>query len=286
MVATFVIFLREAVEASMIVAILLAYLNRAGQRQHFRDVFLGVGAGVALATVGGVAAYLSIRSYAGSRVQTIFETVTYLVAAVVLTYMTFWMRAHSRNLSAELRRRADAALSRGARGGLALLAFQAVGREGLETVVFTLAVVFATSATGAVAGAALGLAGGLGVAVVIYHLGHRLNMGRFFRAVGALLLVFAAGLLVDAVQNLQQLGWMPYLTHPLWDTGGLLNEDSALGDLAHTFLGYASRPSVLQAAVYVAYAALALTLFLRAGRRPVPVAPAPAPARPTQGAAR
>lgn len=273
MVATFVIFLREAVEASMIVSILLAYLNRTGHRDHFKDVFLGVGAGVGLATVGGVAAYLSIRSYAGSRVQTIFETVTYLVAAGVLTYMTFWMRSHSRGLSAELRRRTDVALGRGARRGLALLAFQAVGREGLETIVFTLAIVFATSTRGALAGALLGLAVGLGVAVGVYHLGHKLNVGRFFRVVGALLMIFAAGLLVDAVQNLQELGWLPYLTHRLWNTGSLLSQESALGNLAHSFFGYAASPSVLQAAVYLLYVVAALTLFLKAGRRRPPGEP-------------
>jgi high-affinity iron transporter len=85
MIATLVIFLREGVEASMIVAILLAYLNRIGRREHFRDVFLGVGAALILATAGGTAAYETIRSYNGSRVQTIFETATYLVAATELT---------------------------------------------------------------------------------------------------------------------------------------------------------------------------------------------------------
>ena len=99
MLATLVIFLREGVEASMIIAILLAYLNRIGRRDHFRDVFIGVGAALLVATAGGVVAYETIRSYDGSRVQTIFETVTYLVAATVLTYMTFWMRKHARSLS-------------------------------------------------------------------------------------------------------------------------------------------------------------------------------------------
>ena len=106
MLATLVIFLREGVEASMIVAILLSYLNRIGRREHFRDVFIGVGAALILATAGGAVAYETIRSYDGSRVQTIFETVTYLVAATVLTYMTFWMRKHARSLSKELRARA------------------------------------------------------------------------------------------------------------------------------------------------------------------------------------
>src|SRR5260370_837414 len=127
----------------MIIAILLAYLNRSGQRRYFRDVFAGVGVARVLAGAGGVIAYETIRSYAGSRTQTIFETGTYLLAAVVLTYMTFWMRSHARGLSSDLRARADAAMSGGARAGLALLAFQAVGREGLETVVFTLAIAVA-----------------------------------------------------------------------------------------------------------------------------------------------
>ena len=117
MLATLVIFLREGVEASMIIAILLAYLNRIGRREHFRDVFLGVGAALVLATAGGVVAYYTIRSYDGSRVQTIFETVTYLIAAAVLTYMTFWMRKHARSLSKELRARTDAALDGRARWG-------------------------------------------------------------------------------------------------------------------------------------------------------------------------
>ena len=216
MLATLVIFLREGIEASMIIAILLAYLDRIGHREHFRDVFLGVGAALVLATAGGVIAYETIRRYDGSRVQTIFETITYLVAATVLTYMTFWMRKHARSLSKELRARADAALDGRARWGLGLLAFQAVGREGLETVVFTLAIIFSTTAASALSGAAIGLAGSLVVAFVIYRLGHKLNLSRFFTVIGVLLLVFAAGLLADSVENLQALGWLPVLTAPMW----------------------------------------------------------------------
>src|SRR5260370_31302521 len=92
MLATLVIFLREGVEASMIVAILLAYLNRIGRRDRFRDVFAGVGAALVLATAGGVIVYETIRSYSGSRVQTIFETGTYLLAAGGLPYLNFSQR--------------------------------------------------------------------------------------------------------------------------------------------------------------------------------------------------
>lgn len=284
MIATLVIFMREGIEASMIVAILLAYLNRVGQRRYFRDVFIGVGAALLVAAGGGIAAYLTIRQYTGSNVQTEFETGTYLLAAVVLTYMTFWMRGHARGLSGELRARADAALTRGARTGLALLAFQAVGREGLETVVFTLAIIFSTSTQGALLGAVIGLAISMAIAFTIYRLGHKLNLSRFFTVIGALLMFFAAGLLANAVENMQQLGWLDFLTRPLWHTGAILNEGSTLGDIAHSFLGYADSPTLLQVLVYVGYLGTVLFFFLRARGTKAPVtAPASsAPASPGQ----
>jgi high-affinity iron transporter len=241
---------------------LLAYLNRIGHREHFRDVFLGVGAALILATAGGAAAYLTIRSYDGSRVQTIFETATFLVAATVLTYMTFWMRKHARSLSKELRARADAALDGRARWGLGLLAFQAVGREGLETVVFTLAIIFSTSTAGALSGAAIGLAGALAVAFVIYRLGHRLNLARFFTVIGLLLMIFAAGLLADTVENLQQLGWLPVLSTPMWHSGRVLSESSSFGDVLHSFFGYSDAPTPLQLLIYVGYLVIVIATFL------------------------
>jgi len=262
MLATLVIFLREGVEASMIIAILLAYLNRIGRRDHFRDVFIGVGAALILATAGGAVVYETIRSYNGSRVQTIIETATYLLAAGVLTYMTFWMRKHARSLSKELRARTDAALDGRARWGLGLLAFQAVGREGLETAVFTLAIIFSTSAAGALSGAAIGLAASLAISFVIYRLGHKLNLAKFFTVIGVLLMVFAAGLLADSVQNLQELGWLPMLSSPMWHSGRLLSESSAFGDVLHSFFGYSDAPTPLQLLIYAGYLAVVVIAYL------------------------
>lgn len=268
MLPTLVIFLREGVEASMIVAILLAYLNRTGHRRYFRDVYLGVGAALILAGGGGVAAWKILGEWADTTAQTVFETVTYLIAAAVLTYMTFWMRGHARHLSSELRARTDEAVSRGARTGMALLAFQAVGREGIETAVFTLAILFSTRhPAGALPGALIGLAIALGIAFVIYRLGHRLNLGRFFTIIGALLMIFAAGLLVDAVENMQELGWLPIARHHLWDTSSILSADNSFGDVLHSFFGYSDSPTVLQALVYVAYLGCALLAFFNIGRR-------------------
>lgn len=274
MIPTFVIFLREGIEAFSIVAILLAYLDRTGRRRHFRDVFAGVAAALVLVTGGGIAAYLLIHRYNGSRVQTIFETVTYVVAAAVLTYLTFWMQLHARTLSADLERRSDEALSKGARWGVGVLAFQAVGREGLETMVFTLAIVFASSSQAAssghsrwlIVGGLAGIVVAIGIAWWIYRLGHRLNIGRFFRVLGVVLMVFAAGLLADAVENLQRLGWL-WSGHTLWNTSREVAESSSLGDVFHSLLGYADHPTVLQVAVWVGYVAISVAAFTRISRR-------------------
>jgi high-affinity iron transporter len=275
MIPTFVIFLREGIEASMIVAILLAYLDKIGQRKHFRDVFLGVAAAMVLVVGGGLAAYLVIKQYEGSTVQTIFETGTFLLAATVLTYMTFWMQSHSRTMTADLQRRSEEALSGRARFGLGALAFQAVGREGLETMVFTLAIVFASTKQAAtnvhgkslLLGAAVGLALALTIAYAIFKLGRHLNLGLFFRVIGVVLMVFAAGLLADAVENMQQLGWLPFLDQTVWNTTRFMSESSSLGDVFHSLLGYADQPTVLQLIVWVVYVVVSVTLFVRLGRR-------------------
>ena len=101
----------------------------------------------------------------------------------------------------------------------------------------------------------------------IYKLGARINLGRFFLVLGILLMIFAAGLLADAVQNMQELGWLPFGTHVLWNTSSVLSEDSNFGDVMHAFFGYAEQPTVLQLLVWVSYIAIASTAFVRLSRR-------------------
>jgi len=275
MFPTFVIFLREGIEASMIVAILLAYLNRIGQRRHFRDVFLGVATAFGLIFAGGLAAYFLIKQYDGSNVQTYFETATFLLAAGVLTYMTFWMQNHARGLSQDLQRKSDQALSSGTRFGFAAIAFQAVGREGVETMVFTLAIIFANSKQAAVPlngnmlwlGALLGIVVALALAFFIYRLGAKINMRRFFQVLGILLMVFAAGLLADAIQNMQELNWLPFGRGQLWNSSGFVSEASNIGDVLHQLFGYAERPSLLQTLIWISYIAVGISFFIYLGRK-------------------
>ena len=274
MIPTFVIFLREGIEASMIVSILLAYLKRTGQQRYFRDVFWGVAAAMVLVLVGGVGAYVAIARYSGSNVQTYFETATYILAAIFLTLMTFWMHRHARTMSGELAARSERALSRGGRLGLAALSFQAVGREGLETMVFTLAIVFANSRQAATSGhgglllvgAVVGLLAAMILAVAIYKMGAKINFKVFFRVLGVTLMLFAAGLLADAVENLQQLGWVTMGSHVMWNTSSVMSEGSSVGDVMHSLIGYADQPTVLQGVVWFLYVAISVGWFVRVGR--------------------
>lgn len=268
--AAFILFLREGIEASLIVSLLLVALRQLGQTQHIRAVWMGVLLAVLAALGGGVIIYLTIRDYDGSTFQTIFETITYLVAVVLLTSMTFWLQAHSRTLKRDITQQASMV-----RSGLALgvLAFSTVGREGLETAVFSLALAFQTSGWLLLIGALLGLVVAVGLCWLIYRLGYRLDYRLFFRVMGIILLVFAAGLFADAIQNLQALGWLTFGSTSLWNTGSLLSEASTAGDILHTFLGYAEAPTVLQVIMYVTYLSLAGTLFWRLTRKP-PAAPA------------
>lgn len=270
MLATFAIFIREGIEASMIVAILLAYLNQIERRDLFRDVLIGVTSALAFSAIIGTVIYTTLKVYAGTRLQTQFETVTYLIAAAVMTYMTFWMTSHGRTISKDLKSQADKAMGKGARFGIAFTAAQAVGRESLEAMVFTLAILFATSTHRAIVGAIAGLVVSLAFAFMIYRLGKKINIAKAFRYLGFILMIFAAGLLVDAISNLQQLGYLPLLTKVMWNSTSLLNDKSTFGDVVHSFFGYSSTPTILQGFTYIAYLGIVLSIFAKVskGKRP------------------
>jgi high-affinity iron transporter len=155
--------------------------------------------------------------------------------------------------------------------------------------VFTLAIIFASSRQAAtpvhgnllLVGAVLGLLCALAIAFAIYKLGAKLNLRRFFQVLGLVLMLFAAGLLADAVENLQQLRWLPFGTHVVWNSSGVVTESSSLGDVLHSLLGYAERPTVLQIIVWVAYVVLSMLLFIHWGRERRPSSDTPLTPRDT-----
>ena len=265
MLPTTVIFFRESLEASLIVGILIAYLARIGRSDRVRSIWLGVGAAVATDFLVAIATFRLITDYDGSPLQTIFEGCTYLVATGILTYMSFWMKGQSHGLKRELEAQVNAALSRGSMAAIVLLSAITVGREGLETAFFTLAIAFNSSPGALAAGATLGLLLGLAVSYWVYSLGRRVPLGLFFNVLGVLLLLFAAGLLADGIRAFQDLGWLPFLHTVVWHSESLLSEDSALGDILHAFFGYAQAPTLLQVGAYAAFLVTSVASYMHLG---------------------
>ena len=278
MVGSLLIFAREGIEGTLICSILLTYLASAGRRDLFRFVFLGAGTAVVLAVAAGIVLWIVSRdAFINSTAQAWFETVVFAVAVAVLTYMTFWMRRHSRNMGRELRVRISGVVSGGSGFALALIAFVTVGREAIETVIFLLAIAYQSSPLQLVIGAVIGLAVALSVTFAMYRVGLRINLGRFFAIVGSLLMVVAAGLLADTVQNLQGLGVLPGGSMTLWNVSRTLPDDTGIGDVLHGLVGYSAAPTLLQAILWAGFLGVGLTLFLRPARGRIS-APPSAPA--------
>ena len=270
MLPTFIIFFRETLEASLVVGIILAYLHRIGRTDRAFSVWLGVAAALILDLSVALFSYHLIHHYDGSRVQAILEGCTYLVATAMLTYMSFWMKGQTRQIRGDLERKVEVALSRGSLGALILLSAVTVGREGLETAFFTLAIALGQHGLPLYLGAVLGLFAGLAVSAWVYSLGRRAPLGLFFNVLGVLLLLFGAGLLADAIESFQSIGWLHVLTRVVWHSAALLNEGSALGDILHSLLGYAQSPTVLQVSVYLVFLSAATYAYLRTGSAHAP----------------
>ena len=272
MVTTFVLFLREGLEAALVIGILLAALRQMGQFRQMRAVWMGAALAILASLAGAAIIYMTVREYDDTTFEKIFEAVTFLVAVVLLTGVTFWMQRHSRTLKQEITLKASAA---GSGLALGILAFTTVGREALETAVFTLATAFAGDATLVVLGAVLGLLAAIGLCVLIYRLGYRLDFRVFFRVMGILLIFFAAGLLGGAVHEMQERGWLPLGSVYLWDLRTVFNHDTnILGSILHGLFGYSDHPTVLQGIAYMAYLLTTAGFFWRETRKPMPAPPA------------
>ncbi|MEP7159387.1 MAG: iron uptake transporter permease EfeU [Chloroflexota bacterium] len=272
--------LREGVEAALIVSIILAYLAKTGNRRHFSKIWLGTAAAVGLSLAIGITLFLTVGGFEAPYEQ-LFEAAAMILAASVLTWMLFWMRRQARMVKGELQAAVDRVLTEGSGWGLAVLAFTAVIREGIETSLFLVGQVSAAEASGAsvVVGALLGLAIAIAIGWVIYAGARRINYGTFFRLTGLALIFIAAGLLSHAVHELIEVGWITVLTQPAFDISGVLPHDAGVGLFLRALFGYTSSPEVVTLVVYLAYLVPVLYLYLR----PVPIAPpqpenAPTPA--------
>lgn len=274
---SFLIALREGFEAVLVISILLGYAQRLGNRAAARWIWVGTGAALTVAAGAGLVLHAVVGGFTGTaRIRTF--AVTCLMAGALLTWMIFWMAANGRLLKAHLEARTASALNTGSVIALVALAFTAVVREGLETALFLLSTT-ASSDGGAVAtGTLLGLAVASVLGVLIYKGAARIDVRRFFQITGALIILFAAGLAAKTVFLFQAAGDLGSLNDAVWDLTSIepLTVGSQLGRFLAGIFGWDPRPSLEQAAAYVAYLVPVGLLYLRAtGTRTAPPAGAP-----------
>jgi len=263
--ATFFITLREGLEAALIVGIIAAYLVKVGRRDLLRPVAAGVLLAVVLCIGLGVAVVATVGRLP-LQLQATLEGIGAITAVVIVTWMLFWMRRQGRSLKGELEGHLAAAIASGTALALVGMAFLAVIREGIETVLFLLAVLTSRGDTGP---ALVGGLIGLGVAAVmgwaIFAMGVRINLGRFFTWTGVVLIFVAGGLVMYAVAEFTEAGLLP-ASPTAFDIGATLPDNSPLGSVLAGLFGYRSSPSVLQVVSYLAYVVPVLTLFAFDGR--------------------
>ena len=262
---------REGLEASLIVGIVLGYLAKTENRRYFRIIWLGTAAAVALSIVTGAALFFTVGELEG-RSEQIFEGIAMLSAVLVLTWMIFWMRKQAMNIKQELEAKLAHAIAAGSAVGLASVVFFAVLREGWETALFLFAVSESSTPLATGVGAVAGLVVSISLGVALYMGSRRLNLRQFFTVTGLLLIVFAAGLLAHGVHEFQEAGILPVTIEHVWNTNGLVSEDSNLGKFLTALFGYNGDPSLLEVLAWAAFLVSATWFFLRPlvvwGRKP------------------
>jgi high-affinity iron transporter len=277
MLPTYLLSLREGLEAALIIGIVLGALSKIRRSDLSPAVWLGTlsAVGVSILTAVLLTAFgMSLEEKA----EQIFEGVTMLIAAGILTWMIFWMRKQARFLKSELEAGVNKAAASTGRRAMFWMAFVAVVREGVELALFITAAFFAGDQAQLTSNIIQTLAGtilGLGTAALLgwtlFATTVRLDLRRFFQVTGILLILFAAGLVAHGVHEFNEVGWIPAVIEHVWDVNAIVDENSVPGQLLRILFGYNGNPSLTEMIAYFSYLVVVIILWRRE----------PAPARAT-----
>ncbi|MFI8892635.1 iron uptake transporter permease EfeU [Streptomyces paradoxus] len=270
MFSNYLIGLREGLEASLVVCILIAYLVKTDRRDALKPIWAGIAVAIALAFGFGCALEFGSQELTFQAQEALGGSLSILAVGLV-TWMVFWMRRTARHLKSELHGRLDAALAMGT-GALVATAFLAVGREGLETALFVWASVHAASdgTPRPLLGVALGLLMAVLLGWLFYRGALRINLAKFFTYTGGMLVVVAAGVLAYGFHDLQEADFLPGLTDKAFDISGTIPPDSWYGTLLKGVLNFQPDPTTLQVTVWLVYLIPTLALFLAPARTTTP----------------
>jgi high-affinity iron transporter len=281
---TFVIGLREGLEAALIVGIVAAFLGQQGRRDALRQVWIGTGIAVAICVAIAIALQV-LSSHLPQKQQEGLETVVGGLAVCMVTYMILFMRQHARNLKGDLEGAAASALAEGSSRALVIMAFLAVLREGFETAVFLLATFHASGdATTSWLGAVLGIGVAVAIGYGIYKGGVRLNLARFFKITGLVLVVVAAGLVMTAFMTANEAGWLSAGQTQAFDLSWLVRPGTPVSSLLTGVLGIQPFPSWIMVVAWLVYLVPMVTIVAwparRSRKKPTPAPVAAAGAQP------
>lgn len=278
----YLIGLREGLEASLVVVILIAYLVKTDRRHLLPRIWGGVAAAVVLSLAFGALLTFGPQSLTFQAQEGLGGTLS-IIAVGFVTWMVFWMARTARGLRGELESGLDRALVGGA-GAIVALAFLSVGREGIETALFVWATVQSTGGGATpLVGALLGILTAVAIQVAIYRGVVRLDVARFFRVTGYFLVVVAAGVLAYGVGDLQEASVLPGRASLAFDVSAAVPPTSWYGTLLQGLVNFTPTPSWLQVIVWLAYLAVVVPFFVRATRRRRPGAPSTSDPSTTRG---
>ncbi|MGP3985915.1 iron uptake transporter permease EfeU [Streptomyces sp. 3N207] len=262
MFGNYLIGLREGLEASLVVCILVAYLVKTERRDALRPVWLGIAAACAISLAFGATLEFGSKELTFEAQEALGGSLSILAVGLV-TWMVFWMRRTARHLKSELHGKLDAALQMGT-GALVATALLAVGREGLETALFVWASVRAggEGSSSPLIGVLLGLATAVVLGWLFYGGALRINLARFFTWTGAMLVVVAAGVLAYGVHDLQEARFLGGLENKAFDISSTISPDSWYGTLLKGVFNFQPDPTVIQVVVWVLYLGVTMAFFL------------------------
>lgn len=265
MLASFLLSLREGIEAALIIGIVLGALRKMRRTDMAPAVWYGAFSAALLSLVIAILLTTFGLRLEGVAEQ-IFEGFAMLLAAGVLTWMIFWMHRQSQTIKSDLESEVHKATFEGGKRALFMLAFLAVLREGVELALFLTAAAFASNAQQTLNGALLGFAVAVALGWSLFATTVRLDLRRFFQVTGFLLILFAAGLVAHGVHEFNEVGWIPAGIEHVWNVNPILDENSTAGAMLKALFGYNGNPSLTEVLAYLAYFA-AIFFGLRANER-------------------
>lgn len=263
MLGNYLIGLREGLEAALVVSILLVYVQKSGRSELTKWIAYGVGAAIVASALVAIALE-GISADLHDRIEPIFAGSISILAVALVTWMIFWMKKSARTISGDLKSRLDQAAINGGHISVAAMAFVAVIREGAETAVFFWAAARAAgSQATSLGGLTLGLATAVALGGMIYRSSHSLNLPKFFKITGVLLVFVAAGVLSYGIAEFQEVDLLPGEHSVLIDLSHVLTDGSLLSTLVSGVFNIHATTTTLQGFAYVAYVAVVLYAFIR-----------------------